>query len=408
MSTDPAPPRASIGRVVAARVAAALVVATLIWLPLMRFVFTPAAASYSGATGVPELARRMVRGHLALWSDPKRRADEVDRMRLSNAEWDFMGRTYLILALANIGLREPAQVPQLLPAMDFIIDETVKVEQSMGFRHFMMPYAHDRPYVTDPARSVFVDGELALMMAARRAISERAELAGQMRERLAHMEAQMRAGPALCGESYPDECWIFCNTVALAAMRASDNLDGTDHAVFFRDWVAMAKKRLADPTTGILWSSFSLDARVKDGPEGSSIWMAAHCLQLVDEAFAHDQYERARKELGRTFLGFGWAREWPASWRGASDVDSGPIIPILEASAGSSGLALLGAASFGDADYLAALHASLELAAFPIDDASGRRYAASNQVGDSVMLYSMVQGPLWERFRAPRQNRESR
>lgn len=389
------------------RVAGALLIAALIWIPSLQFLFTPAAASYAGASGVPERARRMAARHLALWNDPRHRADEVDRMRRSNAEWDFMGRTYLVLALVNMGLREPAEVPRLLPVVDVIIDETVRVERENGFHHFLMAYAHDAPFVVSPARSVFVDGELALMMGARRLLDERPALAEQMRERLAHMEAQMRASPTLCGESYPDECWLFCNTVALAALRTGDHLDGTDHSAFFRDWLARAKGKFTDPASGILWSSFSLDGRVKDGPEGSSIWMAAHCLALIDEPFARDQYQRARRELGRTLLGFGWAREWPVSWRGPTDIDSGPIVPILEASAGSSGLALLGAATFGDSGYLAALHASLELAAFPIDDAAGRRYAGSNQVGDSVMLYSMVTGPAWERIRGPRRIAEA-
>ena len=32
--------------------------------------------------------------------------------------------------------------------------------------------------------------------------------------------------PVLCVESYPDECWLFCNTIALAAIRAAVG-DGT-------------------------------------------------------------------------------------------------------------------------------------------------------------------------------------
>ena len=68
--------------------------------------------------------------------------------------------------------------------------------------------------------------------------------------------------------------------------------------------------------------------------------MAAHCLQALDEPFAQDQYDRARKELGRTTLGFGYATEWPASWTGPMDVDSGMVIPGLGVSAGSSGMAL--------------------------------------------------------------------
>jgi hypothetical protein len=78
-------------------------------------------------------------------------------------------------------------------------------------------------------------------------------------------------------------------------------------------------------------------------------------------------------------------------------VDSGPTIPILDANAGSSGLALLAARSFGDRDFLDGLVASLELGGFPIDGPTGRRYAAGNQLGDSVILYGMIAGPLWAR-----------
>src|SRR6185295_13694576 len=101
-----------------------------------------------------------------------------------------------------------------------------------------------------------------------------------------------------------------------------------------RAWVESAKQRLVEPRTGLLVSSYHLDGRWKDGPEGSSIWMAIHDLMIVDEAFARDQYARARRELIGDALGFGYAREWPRGARGATDVDSGPIIPLLDASAG--------------------------------------------------------------------------
>jgi hypothetical protein len=123
--------------------------------------------------------------------------------------------------------------------------------------------------------------------------------------------------------------------------------------------------------------------------------MAAHALQVVDAEFAADQYARARRELGRSALGFGWAAEWPASWRGRDDVDSGPVIPLLDVSAGSSGLALVGAAAFGDRAYLDELRATLELAAFPVERDGGVTYAAGNQVGDAVLLYALELGPMW-------------
>ncbi len=156
----------------------------------------------------------------------------------------------------------------------------------------------------------------------------------------------------------------------------------------------------------MLNSSFNLAATsFSDGPEGSTIWLAAHCLQIVDPELAQDQYARARRHLKAEFLGFAYAYEWPDG-AGHDDVDSGPIIPLLNFSAGSTGLAFLGASSFGDCEFLAKLYRSLELGAFPVKDAAGIRYCASNAVGDAVLLYSMTQGPAWQKIIEAEENND--
>ena len=142
-----------------------------------------------------------------------------------------------------------------------------------------------------------------------------------------------------------------------------------------------------------------MDGKPLDGPEGSSIWMVAHCLRLLDEDFAQDQYQRARKELGRSLAGFAWSKEWPASWKGPMDIDSGPVIPVLEISAGASGMAFIGASSFGDDNYLTSLAATLDFSAFPTIKVGRLKYCASNQVGDAALLYATVLGPLWDKVR---------
>jgi hypothetical protein len=283
--------------------------------------------------------------------------------------------------------------------MDRIIAETLQLESGKGAVHFLMGYVRAKPFVLQPPRSLFVDGEIALMLAARRLVEEHPPYKPLLDERIRLMVGRMKQSPVLSAESYPDECWTFCNTVALAAIRASDALDGGDHSDFLRAWVSTAQARLVHPQTGLLVSSYTLAGNHMDGPEGSSLWMAAHCLQVVDEAFAADQYARARKELGRSVLGFGYAREWPVSWVGPKDIDSGPVIPVLEISPGSSGLAILGAAAFRDGDFLRSLLATLDFAAFPVREGGGLRYAAANAVGDAVVFYATVQGPLWERIR---------
>jgi hypothetical protein len=380
--------------------ALSLLIASALWLPAMQLFHRPDLDDYRLPDGPPpELTQQLIARQLHLWADPELRQQEVEKMRGSNAEWDFMGRSYLVWALANIALRDPEVKDECLDVIDRIIDETLRLETEHGHFFFLMDYAQESAFEQQPARSLFIDGEIALMLGVRRLVEEKDEYREPFAERVRLIHQLMKEGPVLSAESYPYECWLFCNTVALAAMKTSDVLDGSDHSAFFTQWVAVAKEKLIHEETGLLISCYTPEGGLLHGPEGSSIWMASHCLMLIDEEFAHDQYRRARKELGRELLGFGFAREWPPVWPGGADVDSGPIIPLLEASPGSSGLALLGAASFGDDEYLTSLLASLSFAGFPVERDGELQFCASNQVGDAVMLYALVCGPLWEKVR---------
>jgi hypothetical protein len=380
----------------------ALLLATVIWLPCVHFFFIQSPDSFHGDKGVAPKAHALAARHLRLWTDPALKEKEIERMRGSNAEWDFMGRTFLVWSLAEMSLREPAMRTDYLRIIDTIIDETVRLEREQGIFFFLMPYAKAQPYAENPPRSLFLDGEIALMMAMRRVVEEKAEYRLLLTERNNVMVERMRRSKVLAAESYPEECWLFDHAVALAAIRMGDWLDGTDHTAFLREWVAGARQNLVHPETGLLVSSFTTKGDHLDGPEGSSIWMAAHCLRIVDEDFARDQYRRARQELGRDLCGFAWSREWPASWAGPVDIDSGTVIPVLGISAGGSGLAFIGASSFGDMDYLTQLHATLDFAAFPKRVQGRLQYCASNQVGDAAMLYACVLGPIWEKVKSPK------
>ena len=93
------------------------------------------------------------------------------------------------------------------------------------------------------------------------------------------------------------------------------------------------------------------------------------------------------------------ASEWPASLRNVDDVDSGPTVPLVDANAGSSGLALVGAAAFDDDGFLDGLVTSLQFAAFPHEDETGLRFSAGNSLADAVLLYALTEGPLWQQAR---------
>jgi len=375
----------------------ALALAALIWLPCLHFVFTRPASAFRQDQGLSPKARQLAARHLRLWTDPDLRAQELNKMRVSNAEWDFMGRSYLVWSLANMTLRDPASKPLYLQTMDRIIDETLRLEKQEGMYFFLMPYARERHYLVQPPHSLFLDGEIALMLASRRMVEEKPEYKPLLTGRVDAIVERFRKSRRMLLESYPDECWMFDHCVALDAIKLADQLDGSDHSALIRDWLAMAKKKLVDPKSGLLISSFMEDGTPLDGPEGSSLWMVIHSLQLLDPDFARDQYQRARKELGAITLGFGYAHEWPKAWKGTPDIDSGPIIPGFDISAGSSGMALIGASTFNDGQFLAALAATLDFAAFPSRTQGRLKYCASNQVGDAALLYAATLGPLWEK-----------
>jgi hypothetical protein len=378
---------------------AALAIAALIWLPCLHFIFTKPVSNFHREQGLSPEARQLAARHLQLWTEPALRETELNKMRVSNAEWDFMGRSYLVWSLANMALRDPASKPLYLRTMDQIIDETLRLEKQEGMYFFLMPYAKEGPYVMQPPHSLFLDGEIALMLASRRVVEEKPEYKPLLTERVNAIVARFQKSPRMLLESYPDECWMFDHCVALDAIKIADYLDGADHSKLIRDWIAMAKQKLVDPKSGLLISSFTTHGAPLAGPEGSSIWMVAHSLQLLDEDFARDQYQRARKGLGAVTLGFGYAHEWPESWKGEANIDSGPIIPVFDISAGSSGMAFIGASSFGDDKFLASLAATLDFAGFPSRKGGRLKYCASNQVGDAALLYAATLGPLWEKVK---------
>ncbi len=264
--------------------------ATAVYLPALGWLARPNPAPYFSPTGIPPKARMLAAEQVHLWNDPAARHTAVDLMRNQNPEWDFMGRSFLVWSLADMAMREPACAADSLRTMDRVIDDTLRLDREEGPLYFLMPYARNAPFLVQPPRSLFVDGEIALMLGMRRMVAERADYRDEMAARVRVILDRMGGGPVLCAESYPDECWMFCNAVALAAVRTWDRLEGEDHSAFLADWVRTAHSKLTDPKTGLLISRFALDGTPMEGPEGSTIWMVAHCLAVVDPAFARDQY----------------------------------------------------------------------------------------------------------------------
>ncbi len=376
----------------------ALVAAFCIWAPCVHRLFERPVANYRPAGGNSVHAQELADAQVAIWLKPSLQTAELGKLRKINPEWDFMSRTYFVLSMANMALRDDSYRTTACRAMDAVIEDTLKHEQQGGCEYFLLPYGHREGWMAERRGSVFVDGEIALMLASRRMVEEKLAYKPLLQHRVRKMVAQMSESPVLCAESYPNECWIFCNSIAIASIRMADALDGTDHSKFVSSWLRLAKSKLIEPKTGLLISAFSFDgspAVCGAGGEGSSIWMVSHMLQVVDPEFALKQYRLARKALSVRTLGFSYALEWPKGSDAGLDIDSGPIAPLLNVSPSSTALAAVAAAAFDDDDYFRGILASIQFGGMPVRRNGGLTYKASNLVGDAVLLYAMTEGPLW-------------
>ena len=383
----------------------AVSVSAAVVLPTLHFALRPPRAAYVRvAYAPPTMARELAASQIAAWDEGAR-----DVKRGVNPEWDLGHHFFLAMGLANLAIdAAPADRALYLAKVDAVITEV----RARPPQHFHLGYFHQGAFQDPRARSLFLDGEIVFMLAARLAVwpdpARNAEL-----ETLARgVVDQMAAGPALMGESYPNECWMFDNTLGLAALAITAHVLG--HPVagaesLTQRWLAHAPQ-LTDPHIGLLVSSTTYQGGTLDGPEGSTAFAAAHFLALVDPALARDQYARARQQFVVRPFGFAYAHEWPdpAQWgadplpprAGRPDVDSGPVIPFVHAGAGASGMAILGASAFGDEALVAELVTSLELTAFPEHREGRLHFAAGNGLGDAVLLYALAQGPLWQLVRS--------
>ena len=77
----------------------------------------------------------------------------------------------------------------------------------------------------------------------------------------------------------------------------------------------------------------------------------------------------------------------------------GRIVPVFDISAGSSGMAFIGASGFDDADFLKSLRGRAGFCRIPFPNEGRLKYYASNQVGDAALLYAATLGPLWAKVR---------
>ncbi len=187
--------------------------------------------------------------------------------------------------------------------------------------------------------------------------------------------------------SYPNGYWPCDAVVAMAAVvRARDAVG----APIDTDRLAAWRARLAalrDPTTGLLAHRIGADGAVLEGPRGSSQAIIQAFWPQLDPVGAPEQWRAFRTAFVTTEVGLVGVREFPSGDTSPGDVDSGPL--IFGVSASASAVTLAAARANGDADVAAGLDHEAEYLGIPLEWFGERRFAFGVlPVGDAFVAWA--------------------
>ncbi|HEX8916199.1 MAG TPA: hypothetical protein VF796_27870 [Humisphaera sp.] len=192
-------------------------------------------------------------------------------------------------------------------------------------------------------------------------------------------------------QAYPNQTWPCDSTVAVAALGQHDELLGPRFAPVVGRWVTQARGRL-DPATGLLPHQVDpITGQPLAGARGSSQSVIHRFLPDVDPAFAREQYAAFRTRFVDTLAGLPGVREHPLGTDGGGDVDSGPLIFGVSASAT---VVTIGAARVhGDDDLARRLWQVGEAAGCHVTLNGRKRYAGGLlPVGDAFVAWAKSAG----------------
>jgi hypothetical protein len=200
-------------------------------------------------------------------------------------------------------------------------------------------------------------------------------------------------------QAYPGAAWPVDTVVAIAAVRAADRVLGTDHQGTVDRWTAEAHQHLA-PATGLLPHQVDpVTAAPMTGPRATSQVVLLRFLFDIDPTWATASWSTFRRLFASDVPGAPALREFPAGTSGSGDIDSGPLIIGLSASASAVGLGT--ATVFGDRTVARGLAGLAETTGVPIRLGPTKRYAGGLlPVGDAFLTWSATARP-WISGRSP-------
>lgn len=182
--------------------------------------------------------------------------------------------------------------------------------------------------------------------------------------------------------SYPGQAWPCDAVVALAAVHRAEALQPIENLDEVTERWFDATTQHRDPVTGLLVHQLG-----QDGSRGSSQSIIQTFLPDIDPERAAVEWERYKQHFLASPLGLVGVREYPHGHDGAGDVDSGPLISGVSASA--SAVTLAAARRHGDLSLATVLDREADLLGIPLPIGHGSAmFLGAVPVGDAFVAWA--------------------
>lgn len=190
-------------------------------------------------------------------------------------------------------------------------------------------------------------------------------------------------------QTYPGELvYVPDMLVAIVALKQYADMNGGKYRSTAQQWMHRAQREWIDKETGLLVSYLQEDGSQVEGLPIKGSYSALNCyyLTLVDEAFAHKQYEELKKLFWKDGIISGLKEFWNYTCLIGMDIDAGPI--LMELSPSGTAFFAGPATYFGDEEVRRDILTTAEAAGHTIVMGNKRHYLLANValVGEAIML----------------------
>lgn len=322
-------------------------------------------------------------------------ADDDQRRATGSGEglaemWGLLAHQMTALGLAQVCLDHPEWRERYAPIVTRAAAKSLLPEMRSEFtaawhgRDGMaeLATADGHAYLSYPA--------LALGMARLIDPAFPSDLAVQHDALIASYERRLLASPTGLLDTFPGEAYPTDVAAVAAAIAVHGRATGTDHTAVLTHWARQVRASQIDRDTGLVLQRMGVDGQAHDAPRASGTGLAAYFAGFADRALAAE-LAAALFRQERSVLGFSAIHEYGDGYRGAGDMDSGPL--ILGISISATGFALAPARAFGDRDTFTRLYRTTDLVGLPVRSGTRLRFATGGVIGNALLLAFLTSGP---------------